>query len=64
MTLQKIIICAAIVLGLAVPVFAFAQSAGATLTAAETKAKTRGDNEIDRRTAALTDLNTRVQAML
>ncbi len=35
----------------------------AKFTATETKAKTRGDAEIDRRTAALTDLNTRVQAM-
>jgi hypothetical protein len=38
-------------------------TASAKLTAAETKAITRGDTEIDRRTAALTDLNTRIQAM-
>jgi hypothetical protein len=34
-----------------------------TLTAAEKTAITRGDTEIDRRTKALTDLNTRIQAM-
>jgi len=38
-------------------------TAGAKLTAAESKLQTRGDAEIDRRTAALIDLNTRVQAM-
>jgi len=34
-----------------------------TLTAAEKTAITRGNTEIDRRSAALTDLNTRIQAM-
>src|SRR5580692_3820140 len=34
-----------------------------TLTAAETKAISRADQEITRRTTALTDLNTRIQAM-
>ncbi|HUD02906.1 MAG TPA: hypothetical protein VMR46_02715 [Candidatus Paceibacterota bacterium] len=38
-------------------------SASTKITATLAKAKTRGDTEIDRRTAALTDLNTRVQAM-
>lgn len=37
--------------------------ASVTLTAAETKAISRGDQEITRRITALTDLNTRVQAM-
>src|SRR5258708_1750371 len=38
-------------------------SAGVTLTAAQKTAISRGDKEIDRRIAALTDLNTRIQAM-
>ncbi len=38
-------------------------SASASFTATETKAKTRGDQEVDRRIASLNDLNTRVQAM-
>jgi hypothetical protein len=37
--------------------------ASVTLTAAETKAISRGDTEITRRITALTDLNTRIQAM-
>jgi len=38
-------------------------SASASLDAAGVKAQQRGDQEIDRRTQALTDLNTRIQAM-
>ncbi len=38
-------------------------TASAKLTATEVKAKARGDAEIGRRTAALMELNTRVQAM-
>lgn len=66
----------AVLLGLATlaPVFALAQtnvgvsastsvSGSAKFTALETKAKDKGDKEIDRRIAALNDLNTRVQAM-
>jgi hypothetical protein len=40
-----------------------AGSASVSLTAAEKTAVSRGDKEIDRRIAALTDLNTRIQAM-
>ena len=85
MTLKKLSLLLALLLGLAslAPAFALAQttlgagvdasanatvgstsvSAGARFTATETRAKTRGGNEIDRRITALTDLNTRVQAM-
>lgn len=38
-------------------------AANAKLGTAEIKAKSKGDQEIDRRTASLTDLNTRIQAM-
>ena len=40
-----------------------AASAGTALTAAQTKAISRADTEITRRITALTDLNTRIQAM-
>ena len=38
-------------------------TASVSLTASQKTAITRGDSEIDRRTKALTDLNTRIQAM-
>jgi hypothetical protein len=76
MTIKQIVFSIALLLGLVTlaPVLALAQStAGAAaspgavtaapLTAAETKAVSRANQEIDRRTTALTALNTRVQAM-
>ncbi len=67
MTIKHLVLYVALSLGLITlaPVLALAQStAGATtLTAAEKTAISRGDQEITRRTNALTDLNTRVQAM-
>lgn len=74
MTLKQIAIYSAIALGFFTPVLVAAQTnVGAAVntnaaitvkfTATETKAKARGDAEVDRRTAALTELNTRVQAM-
>jgi hypothetical protein len=78
MTLKKFsknfILTIAVLLGLATlaPVLALAQTGGtasssvsgaAKLTALETRAKERGDKEIDRRIGALGDLNIRVAAM-
>lgn len=73
MTIKQLAIYAAIALGLLTPVLAAAQTPSVTsavnanasikFTATETKAKSRGDAEVDRRTAALLELNTRVQAM-
>lgn len=71
MTTKQIVIYVAIVLGILTPALALAQtpsvtatvSASVKFTATETKAKSRGDAEIDRRIAALNDLATRAQAM-
>lgn len=70
-TLKHIALYVALLLGLITPALALAQtpavnttvSASANLTAADTKLKARGDAEIDRRIAALTNLSARVQAM-
>lgn len=89
LTIQKLAIYIAIMLGVLTPALAGAQtsvgaavntsanvtapgttasanantSMGAKFTTTETKAKTRGDAEIDRRIAALNELSTRVNAM-
>lgn len=69
-----LIIAGLLGLSMLVPAFALAQvgasvtastsvSTSAQFAATETKAKDRGNKEIDRRVSALNDLNTRVQAM-